>query len=1298
MSYPFFRNFIMSDTGTQCNINRSAFSVLYVDDEQDLLEIARIFLEQSGEFRVETMTSAQEALNSLRIPSYDAIVSDYQMPGMDGIDFLKAVREQFGDIPFILFTGRGREEVVIDAINNGADFYLQKGGDPQAQFAELAQKIRQAVRRKQAECSLYDSEKRFSDIINFIPDATFAIDQSGKVIAWNRAIEEMTGVTSGDMLGKGEYEYAIPFYGSRRPILIDLINEPDEQIVQFYSNSNRTGNSLVIETDFSHPKGNRIFIVAKACPLFNQAGEITGAIESIRDITELKRIEQALRRSEERYRSVVNDQTDMITRFTPDGTITFANEAYQLYFMPMLGPDEIEGKNIHEIMQIANYTVIDNVLSSLTVQTPIREIEQVITGNDGEKYWHLCSVRALFENAGTASECQMVCRDITEQKRTEEALQKQRDFTDAVLDSIPGLLYVYDDDGHLVQWNRNHEIITGYSGEELAGMHVLDWYKDDPHDTAIIREAVERTIREGYGEAEANLTIKDGRKIPFYFTAVKLDVEGRKYFTGIGIDITSRKHAEKAIRDSEEKFRVLVEYSLDGIAIIDNKGNILFVNRAAGRIIDVKDSGTLIGKRNLLEFVDPQSRADMIRDIGLIAQGIDVCLVQYKLNTEAKREIWVECTGKKIPFMQSEALFISMRDFTERKRAEEVLRESENRLATIFLNSPVALTVVSAVDGTFIDVNEAFLRNTGYAREDLIGKTSDELGIFAVADEYERIVSSLQNQRSIQNMEITCRIKTGENRICQFSSSLIMIGREPHILSTIEDITERKTTESAFQALVRSMIGTTGIDSLQKITENVSSWLGADCVMVGEIQPDTKTVKVLSMLLDGQEISDFAYTLTGTPCENVTEKGFCQYPDNAAQLFPESKDLKDLNIRGYIGTPLQNSTGKVFGVLCALFRNPIHPPPSVQEIMDIIAVKAASEIERTQIERAFKKSKQMLSEAMDMAHLVNWEYDIRTDVFTFDDHFYALYGTTAENEGGHQMTAETYAREFLHPGDRDMVAREIEKAIKTTDPQFTSQCEHRIIRKNGEIRHIVVRFGITKDSKGETIKTHGANQDITERKKTEEALRMANRKLNLLSSITRHDILNNVSAILLYLDIAELKFKDPNLLEYIRNIGAATAAIQSQIEFTRVYEDLGIHEPQWQVLDAIMPHSHIPAHITLKANLQDVSIFADPMLEKVFFNLLDNSIRHGQKVTNISVSTHQSDDVLTVVWEDNGIGIAAEEKEQIFERGFGKNTGLGMFLVRDILSLTDITIKENGIFGKGARFEITVPRGTFRIA
>lgn len=222
-------------------------------------------------------------------------------------------------------------------------------------------------------------------------------------------------------------------------------------------------------------------------------------------------------------------------------------------------------------------------------------------------------------------------------------------------------------------------------------------------------------------------------------------------------------------------------------------------------------------------------------------------------------------------------------------------------------------------------------------------------------------------------------------------------------------------------------------------------------------------------------------------------------------------------------------------------------------------------------------------------------------------------------------------------------------------------------------------------------------RDVTDRVRTAEAFRHANRQLSLMTSITRHDITNKVTAILGYLCVAEMNYPDPSLQEYFRKMETVARSIQSQIEFTKVYEDLGNREPQWQDLDHVLPRMYLSDLLSLVSHVQGVQVFADPMLERVFYNLLDNTTRHGQKATVILISASRSGKGLVIRWEDDGVGIPAYEKDRIFERGFGKNTGLGLFLVREILLLTGISIRETGEPGKGARFEILVPEGAFRL-
>ncbi len=171
-------------------------SILYVDDETTLLEITKIYMERTGEFTVDTSPSAQDAIEKLNTNFYDVVVSDYQMPDMNGLEFLKYLRPKYSSLPFILFTGRGREEVAIDALNSGADFYLQKGGEPKSQFAELMNKIQQAVKRRRAEQALQESEEKYRDIVDNAPIGIFHSTPEGQLIDVNPVFARMFGYDS----------------------------------------------------------------------------------------------------------------------------------------------------------------------------------------------------------------------------------------------------------------------------------------------------------------------------------------------------------------------------------------------------------------------------------------------------------------------------------------------------------------------------------------------------------------------------------------------------------------------------------------------------------------------------------------------------------------------------------------------------------------------------------------------------------------------------------------------------------------------------------------------------------------------------------------------------------------------------------------------------------------------------------------------------------------------------------------------------------------------------------------------
>jgi PAS domain S-box-containing protein len=240
----------------------------------------------------------------------------------------------------------------------------------------------------------------------------------------------------------------------------------------------------------------------------------------------------------------------------------------------------------------------------------------------------------------------------------------------------------------------------------------------------------------------------------------------------------------------------------------------------------------------------------------------------------------------------------------------------------------------------------------------------------------------------------------------------------------------------------------------------------------------------------------------------------------------------------------------------------------------------------------------------------------------------------------------------------------------------------------------------------------GVAEDITERKLLEMemqyhtaelnryalSLTQTNKKLNLLSHITRHDILNQLTALAGYLDLIHEESENPKIHKYIDIEKRITETIRRQIQFTKDYQEIGVQSPQWydvrKTIEIATTNLPLPKD-SLMITIENLSIYADPLLEKVFFNLIENALRHGNGVTRITFSSRIQEDTIIIVCQDDGKGIPVSYKEAIFNRQHFENTGFGLFLSREILGITGLSIHETGQPGKGGRFEITVPHGYF---
>jgi len=426
------------------------YSVLYVDDAAELRDLGKLYLETIGDFAVTTADSADHALDLLRERTFDLILSDFDMPVMNGIGFLSAVREQYHDIPFILFTARGRDEIVEEAISHGADFYLQKGGDARAQFAELAHKIRQAVRRQQAENALAQSRDYLDKIFSSVRAGIMVIDATTHtVVDVNPAAAELIGAPGDQIIGKVCHRFICPAECGRCPIT-DLGQDVDNSekilltaggknvpIIKYVTRVDLSGRPCLLETFIDNTARKRAEEERKAAyeRLIQNQEELHAAYAQIAaneqvladDYQRLIQSERLLRENEEQFRSIFESANDAIV-LVSGGVIARCNQKAVRIF-GCTGKDQLVG---HPPADFAPEFQPDGTKSAEL----IREYDANVIGGTGMSFeW----IHARRDGTPFATEVSLnavtiggtpwilsVIRDITERRQADQAIRLAR--------------------------------------------------------------------------------------------------------------------------------------------------------------------------------------------------------------------------------------------------------------------------------------------------------------------------------------------------------------------------------------------------------------------------------------------------------------------------------------------------------------------------------------------------------------------------------------------------------------------------------------------------------------------------------------------------------------------------------------------------------------------------------------------------------------------------------------------------------------------------------------------------------
>jgi|WetSurMetagenome_2_1015567.scaffolds.fasta_scaffold10434_2 PAS domain S-box-containing protein len=342
--------------------------------------------------------------------------------------------------------------------------------------------------------------------------------------------------------------------------------------------------------------------------------------------------------------------------------------------------------------------------------------------------------------------------------------------------------------------------------------------------------------------------------------------------------------------------------------------------------------------------------------------------------------------------------------------------------------------------------------------------------------------------------------------------------------------------------------------------------------------------------------------------------------------------------------------------------------------------------EHKKTEDALSMNEARMKRAEGVAKFGNWEIHLDTRQIILSEGARALFGIT-ERESSMERVRSLILEEYR--GLRE------EARLDLIEKNKPYNIEYQVQRPDGST---ITIHSIAEYDPGQNT-LFGVIHDVSEQKLAEEVINRATKQIVLLNTVTRHDILNQLNALSGYIGLMKKQTLDEKSLELTQKEEQVADTIRRQITFTRDYQNIGLQPPRWTNIETMVKKAIItmdPEGTAIEIKTGTLELFTDLLIEKVYFNLVDNSLRHGGRVSRIGFHFRKEDQGLTLIYEDDGQGIPDADKSQIFDRGLGKNTGFGLFLVKEILSITGFTVRECGTYGNGARFEISIPDGSYR--